>query len=125
MPHSVPARTSLTSSLKRRRDSSAPSKITTLSRSTRIGLLRLTEPSVTRQPATTPNLLERNTSRTVAVPTIDSLISVACGRVGAHVEADDARLRSRCELHVGDGDAADTAGDDLHRHFFGGQLVQR
>ena len=34
-------------------------------------------------------------------------------------------LRGRGELHVGDGDAADTAGDDLDRHFFGGELVQR
>src|SRR6185437_15838173 len=54
MPHSMPLRTSSTSSLKRRSDSSSPSKITTLSRSTRIGLLRLTVPSVTMQPATAP-----------------------------------------------------------------------
>ena len=157
MPHSVPARTSLASSLKRRSDSSAPSKITTLSRSTRIGLLRLTVPSVTRQPATTPNLLERNTSRTCAMPTICSLISgasrplISClnvvdgfvddavvadfdaglldrlarARVGAHVEADDARAGGGRQLHVGFGDAADIRSQHLDLHLVGGQLVER
>src|SRR3546814_2226843 len=75
IPHSVPLRTSSTFSLKRRRDSSSPSKITVLSRSTRIGLLRLTTPSTTMQPATAPNLELRNTSRTSAVPMISSRIS--------------------------------------------------
>src|SRR6056297_595153 len=64
MPHSVPACTSLTSSLNRRSDSSSPWKTTTLSRSTRIGLARLTAPSTTRQPAIAPSLDERNTSLT-------------------------------------------------------------
>src|SRR3546814_2946009 len=68
IPHSVPLRTSSTFSLKRRRDSSSPSKITVLSRSTRIGLLRLTTPSTTMPPATAPNLELRNTSPTSPVP---------------------------------------------------------
>src|SRR5690606_6831336 len=75
MPHSVLTRTSSTFSLKRRRDSSSPSKMTVLSRNTRIGLFRLTTPSTTMQPATAPNLELRNTSRTSAVPMISSRIS--------------------------------------------------
>ena len=75
MPHSVPLRTSSTMSLKRRSDSSSPSNTTTLSRSTRIGLLRLTVPSMTMQPATAPNFELRNTSRTSAMPMISSRIS--------------------------------------------------
>ena len=75
MPHSLPLRTSSTFSLKRRSDSSSPSKTTVLSRSTRIGLFRLTTPSTTMQPATAPNFELRNTSRTSAVPMISSRIS--------------------------------------------------
>src|SRR5450830_444589 len=68
----MPARTSEASSLKRRRDSSSPSKITMSSRSTRIGRLRCTTPSITMQPAIAPNFGERNTSRTSAIPRIFS-----------------------------------------------------
>src|ERR1700682_5653454 len=101
MPHSVPARTSPTSSLKRRSDSSAPSKITTLSRSTRIGLLRLTRHSVTRQAANTPDLLrlplgEASEKCAEVPPPAPRLLdpSPRAG-IGAHVEADDQRLGGR------------------------------
>ena len=47
--------------------------MTTLSRRTRIGLLLRTAPSETRQPAMFPNRLERNTSRTSAIPMMSSL----------------------------------------------------
>ena len=76
MPHSMPERTSSTFSLKRRSDSSSPWNTTTFSRSTRIGLLRRTVPSMTMQPAIWPNFDERNTSRTCAMPMISSRISV-------------------------------------------------
>ena len=49
--------------------------MTTLSRSTRIGLLLRTAPSETRQPAMFPNRFERKTSRTSAMPMISSLTS--------------------------------------------------
>jgi hypothetical protein len=46
-------------------------------------------------------------------------------RVGTYVEADDPRLRCRSELHVGDRDTANAAGDDLDLHFFGRELRER
>src|SRR5262245_46336693 len=45
--------------------------------------------------------------------------------VGAHVEADDPRIRRHRQRDVGFGDAADTAGNDLDRDLVGRQLRQR
>src|ERR1700732_5101052 len=68
MPHSCPATTSPTSSLKWCRVSSLPSCTTTLSRMSRTWAPRSTLPSVTRQPATLPTLEMVNTSRISALP---------------------------------------------------------
>ena len=56
IPHSKPLTTSRTSSLNRFKLSIFPSKITTLSRSTRASLFRVIFPSVTYEPATVPTL---------------------------------------------------------------------
>ena len=45
--------------------------------------------------------------------------------VGAHVEADDDRLRRRRQRDVGFGDAADAAMDDARRDFVGAELFER
>src|SRR5690606_19801086 len=61
------------------------------------------------------------------VPDIDArfLDHVASGAVGAHVEADDPRIRSLCQRHVGLGDTADPARNDLYCNLIRGQLGQR
>ena len=56
MPHSVPIGTSFASSLNLFKESSSPSNITILSRSTLIGLFLLIVPSITIEPAICPNL---------------------------------------------------------------------
>ena len=69
MPHSKPSRTSVASSLNRWSDSMVRlSATTTPSRSSRALALRRISPLRTRQPAMLPNRLDRNTSRTSAVP---------------------------------------------------------
>src|SRR5690606_1220299 len=67
-PHSKPSRTSVASSLNRRSEAMSVSATTTPSRTSLALEFRRIEPLVTIQPAIVPNLLERNTSRTSAVP---------------------------------------------------------
>ena len=75
MPHSNPAFTSDTSSLKRRSDPILPSWMTTLSRSSRacVSPERVMRPSSTMQPAIVPNFGVLNVSRTSAEPMRTSL----------------------------------------------------
>ena len=77
MPHSVPIGTSFASSLNLFKESSSPSNMTILSRSTLTGLFLLIVPSVTIEPAICPNLGDLNISLTSAVPNISSFTSGA------------------------------------------------
>ncbi len=73
MPHSKPSRTSVTSSLKRRRPATSTfSETTTPLRVMRALAPRLISPLRTIDPAMLPNLLERKISRISAVPSSTS-----------------------------------------------------
>jgi hypothetical protein len=75
MPHSIPASTSATLSLKRRNEPTLPLQTIVPSRTRRVSALRVTLPSFTWQPAIVPTFEALNVCRISAPPSVSSTSS--------------------------------------------------
>src|SRR5215469_13812919 len=105
MPHSMPLRTSLASSLKRRSEPTLPLKVTTLSRSKRTSESRLLKQAAHGTLDLVLQLVDDRVQADIHFLLLRELLRLA---FGAHVEADDDRVRCRSQQHVTFGDGTDT-----------------